>query len=58
MSESHSIIYEKLELLKPEKKQKLYSDVSLLTGKEILKIKIRRIDYRRKTALLDISYRD
>jgi hypothetical protein len=58
LSESHSIIYEKLELLKPEKKQKLYNDVSLLTGKEILNIKIRRIDYRRKTALLDISYRD
>jgi signal transduction histidine kinase len=57
-TESHSIIYEKLGLLKPDKKEKLLEDVSLLTGKAVLKIKIRRIDYKRKTALLDIYYRD
>lgn len=57
-SETHSIIYEKLDLLKPEKKQKLLNDVSLMTGKEILRVKIRRIDYKRKTALLDIYYKD
>lgn len=57
-SETHSIVYEKLGLLKPEKKEKLIEDVSLLTGKEILKVKIRRIDYKRKSALLDIYYKD
>jgi hypothetical protein len=57
-TETHSIIYENLELLRPEKKQKLLRDVSSITGKEILKIKIRRIDYKNKVALLDISYKD
>ena len=57
-SETLSIIYEKLGLLKPDKKDKLLEDISLLTGKEILKVKIRRIDYKRKTALLDIYYKD
>ena len=57
-TESHSIVYEKLGLLKPDKKEKLLEDVSLLTGKAVLKVKIRRIDYKRKTALLDIYYRD
>lgn len=56
-SETHSIIYEKLGLLKPDKKDKLLEDISLLTGKEIFKVKIRRIDYKRKTALLDIYYK-
>lgn len=57
-SETHSIIYDKLELLKPEKKEKLLKDVSERTGKEILRIKIRRINYKRKVALLDIYYKD
>jgi hypothetical protein len=56
--ETHEIIYDKLELLKPEKKEKLLQDVSLKTGKEILKIKIRRINYKRKRALLDVYYKD
>jgi hypothetical protein len=56
-SETHSIIYEKLGLLKPDKKDKLLEDIALLTGKEILKVKIRRIDYKRKTALLDIYFK-
>jgi hypothetical protein len=57
-SETHSIIYENLELLKPDKKQKLLKDLSTRTGKTILRTKIRRINYRRKIALLDIYYRD
>jgi hypothetical protein len=57
-SETHSIIYENLELLKPGKNQKLLKDISTRTGKEILKIKIRRIDYKQKVALLDIYFRD
>ena len=56
--ETHEIIYDKLELLKPEKKDKLLQDVSLKTGKEISKIKIRRINYKRKRALLDIYYKE
>ena len=57
-SETYSIVYEKLGLLKPDKKDKLLEDISLLTGKAVMKVKIRRIDYKRKTALLDIYYRE
>jgi len=56
-SQTHSIIYENIDLLKPDKEQKLLKDVSALTGKEIMKIRIRRIDYKKKEALLDISYK-
>ena len=57
-TETHSIIYEKLDLLKPEKNEKLLKDISELTGKEIIKVKISRINYKRKTARLDIYYKD
>jgi hypothetical protein len=53
-SETTTITYENLDLLRPEKKQKLLRDVSELTGKEVLKVKIRKIDYQKKVALLDI----
>ena len=53
-SETLTIVYENLELLRPEKKLKLIKDVSALTGKEVVKVKIRKIDYKRKIALLDI----
>jgi hypothetical protein len=55
---THSIIYENLEMLKSDRKQKLLKDVSELTGREILRIKIRKIDYKKKVALLDIYYKD
>jgi hypothetical protein len=57
-SETHSIIYDNLGLLKPDKNQKLLKDISARTGKVILRIKIRRIDYKREVALLDIFYKD
>jgi hypothetical protein len=55
---SHSIIYDNLELLKPDKNRKLLNDISERTGKEILRIKIRRIDFKRDVAVLDIFYKD
>jgi hypothetical protein len=55
--ESYSIIYENLELLNSDKKQKLLKDISEITGKDILKVKVRRVNYQRKTALLDIYYK-
>jgi hypothetical protein len=57
-SETISITYENLDLLRPEKKQKLLRDVSEITGKEVLKVKIRRINYKRKIALLDVTCKD
>jgi hypothetical protein len=55
---TYSIIYDDLELLKSAKKQKILREISTLTGKNIMKVKIRRIDYKNKVALLDISYKD
>lgn len=56
-SESHSIVYRNLELLKDNKYQRLLKDLSDLTGKEVIKVKITRVDYRAETALLEIFYR-
>lgn len=57
-SECQSIIYDKLDLLKPEKKDKFLADISSRTGREVLKIKIVRINYKKKRALLDVYYKD
>lgn len=56
--ETMSITYENIDMLRSEKKQKLLKDVSDLTGKNVTKVKIRRIDYRKKEALLDICYKE
>jgi len=53
-----SIIYEDLELLKSAKKPKMLKELSELTGKEILKYRVREIDYKKKVASIDISYKD
>jgi len=55
---THTIVYENIELLTNGKKQKLLKDVSDLTGKEIMRVKIRRIDFKEKIALLDIYYKE
>jgi hypothetical protein len=55
---THTIVYEDLELIKNGKKQKLINAVSELTGKDIIRVKIRNVDYRKKVAELEISYRD
>ena len=55
---TYSIVFEDLELLKTAKKQKILKEISELTGKEILRFKIRRINYRDKVAIVDIFYRD
>jgi len=55
---TYSIILENLELLKNGRKQKILKEISDLTGKNILRYKIRKIDYKKKIAVLDISYKD
>ena len=57
-TETHSIIYEDLEMLRTSKKQKLLKIFSNLTGKDVLNYKIRRINYKSRSALLDIYYRE
>jgi hypothetical protein len=55
---THSIIYENLELLKSGKKQKILNEISEMTGKKVHKIKIRRINFKNKTARLDVYYNE
>jgi hypothetical protein len=55
---TYSIILEDLELIKNGRKQKILKEISDLTGKDILRYKIRKIDYKKKIAVLDISYKD
>ena len=55
---THTIVYDNLELLKSDKKQKILKEISDLTGKEIIRIKIRTIDYKKKSATLEISYKE
>jgi hypothetical protein len=57
-SESFCITYRNLELLRSNKKQKLLKDLSELTGKEVIKVIIKRVDYRSEVALLDIFYKE
>jgi hypothetical protein len=57
-SESYSIVYRNLEMLKSNKKQKLLKDLSELTGKEVTRVIVKRIDYRSEIALLDIFFRE
>jgi hypothetical protein len=57
-TERQSIIYDKLDLLKPDKKDKFLEDISSRTGRKVLKIKIVRINYKKKRALLDVYYKD
>ncbi len=55
---TYTIVYEDLDLLKSGKKQKIVREISCLTGKDILRYRIRKIDYKSKVALIDISFRD
>ena len=57
-SESYSIVYRNLEMLKSNKKQKLLKDLSDLTGKEVIKVIVKRVDYRSEIALLDIFFKE
>jgi hypothetical protein len=53
-----SILYEDLELLQSAKKPKMLKELSVLTGKEILKYRVRKVDYKKKVASIDVSYKD
>lgn len=54
----HSIVYDKLELLKPENQHKLMKDISLRTGRTILRISVERIDFKRDIAEIDIFFKE
>jgi hypothetical protein len=53
-SEAYMIIYENIELLRPDKKEKLMKDLCSITGKNVIRYKVVRVNYRRKIARLEI----
>jgi hypothetical protein len=53
----HQILYDRLELLNPDKMDLLIEDISARTGINIGKIKIRKIDLVKGNAELDVYYR-
>lgn len=55
---SHVIIYENIDLLKPERKEELLADLTAMTGKKVLKVKVEEIDYKKRSAELEIFFRE
>lgn len=53
-----NIIYEKIELIKPENRTELIKDLSKRTGIDIIRVEIRRVDFLRDTANIRIFYYD
>ncbi len=54
---SKIILYEKIELIKPEKSAELKADLEERTGLKIIKVEIGHIDFLRDTAFIKIYYR-
>ncbi len=55
---SYRIIYENIDLLKPDKREELLSELSLIAGRKIIRFKIEEIDIKKKLAELTIFFRD
>lgn len=53
---SHPIVYDNLEMLKPENKKALVENVAAITGLDVKKVKIRRVNYKEGTAVIEIFY--
>jgi hypothetical protein len=53
---SKNIIYEKVDMIVPEKREELKKDLEARTGLKINRIEIGRIDYLRDTARIIIYY--
>ena len=51
-----NIIYEKIELIVPERREELITDLKLRTGINIIRVEIRRIDFLRDVANIRIFY--
>ena len=60
LKEEHSkpILYEKIELIKPEKRDALLVDLRERTGLDIYRIKINKIDFLQDTAIITVYYRE
>ena len=56
IEEKKSIVYEKIELIKPDNKQELIQDLKERTGLPIHEVKVDKIDFLRDTAAVTIYY--
>lgn len=56
IEEKKNIVYEKIELIKPENKQELIQDLKERTGLPIHEVKVDKIDFLRDTAAVTIYY--
>jgi hypothetical protein len=56
IEEKKSIVYEKIELIKPENKQELIKDLKERTGLPIHEVKVEKIDFLKDTAAVTIYY--
>jgi len=55
---SLSVIYNKTELLKPEKRRELLKDLSRHTGQNVEKVTIQRVNVKKGNALLEVFFRE
>ncbi len=53
---SKIVLYEKIEMIKPENKEKLLEDLRNRTGLNITKISINKIDFLRDVAVIEVFY--
>ena len=56
IEEKKNIVYDKIELIKPENKQELIKDLKERTGLPIHEVKVDKIDFLRDTAAVTIYY--
>lgn len=50
------ITYEKIELIKPDRREELLADLRQRTGLEIVKVQVGSVDFLKDTALLKVTY--
>lgn len=53
---THPIVYNKMELLKPQNDEELTKDIIEITGLDVKRVKIKQVDYQNMNAVLDIFY--
>ena len=56
IEQTKSILYEKIDLIKPENEQNLIEDLKLRTGLNVTSVKIEKVDFLRDTAQITIYY--
>ena len=55
---SHRIVIDNLKLLRPENQSKLLEEISEKSGRNILRVKVSKVDYKNKTAELNIFFKE